>query len=475
MAEKYDRTNPKSIERYGKKLEGKHFRDFVAPAASYNPKERTSANVFAESTSYYAKSNKGGPGMWVEQYWFGYKPNSFKGADFNEAGVELKVTPFKKTRNGYSAKERLVITLINYMEDADTPFEQSHLISKLSLILLVYYLWEPDISALDYEIRYVQLLQIPEEDMPTIRHDYEVILEKINTGRAHELSEADTFYLAACTKGKDASSMRIQPYSALKAKQRAFCLKTSYMTHLLNKWIIPGKMTYEPILKDKTDVPFEEYVVDAISKYKGWTIDELCEHFSMNSRSKSRTANIAFRILGLKGNYAEEFIKAGIRLKTIRISKNGTIKESMSFPRFSFEKVAAETWEEDDFAESLRTTKYFFVVYRFGPDDKTLYLNGCQFWNMPIADIDSHVYEVWKKTKQVLNDGTCMIENGESRIYNFPKMSDDPVCHVRPHAKNAADTDILPDGRQCPKQCFWLNAKYILAQLNDEVRSVPTA
>ena len=50
---------------------------------------------------------------------------------------------------------------------------------------------------------------------------------------------------------------------------------------------------------------------------------------------------------------------------------------------------------------------------------------------------------------------------------NFPKQSDNPVSHVRPHGLNAQDTYELPDGRQYPKQCFWLNNSYIVSQLDE--------
>ena len=59
------------------------------------------------------------------------------------------------------------------------------------------------------------------------------------------------------------------------------------------------------------------------------------------------------------------------------------------------------------------------------------------------------------------------IVNGKHRN-NFPKASNNPVSHVRPHGQNAKDTYELPDGRQYPKQCFWLNNTYILSQLNPE-------
>lgn len=53
-------------------------------------------------------TGKGAAGNVIEESWFGYRPNSDPTPDFEEAGVELKVTPFEKTAKGIRAKERLV-------------------------------------------------------------------------------------------------------------------------------------------------------------------------------------------------------------------------------------------------------------------------------------------------------------------------------------------------------------------------------
>ena len=37
---------------------------------------------------------------------------------------------------------------------------------------------------------------------------------------------------------------------------------------------------------------------------------------------------LAYRMLGIKGNHAEEFEKANVVVKTIRIAKNNKIKEN---------------------------------------------------------------------------------------------------------------------------------------------------
>lgn len=460
---KYDRKDPQSIESYGKGLIGKTFRQLL-PNEIEN---EDSINPVSEKQ----KENKGKLGLIIEKYWFGYEPNSNNQPDFNEAGVELKVSPIIETNNSFSAKERLVITMINYKKDANKTFENSHLRLKLYHILLVSYVYEKTKNPLDCTIKQVKLINIPDADMRIIRDDYDRILKKINSGYAHEISEADTLYLGACTKGKNSHDCVQQPYSDKLAKRRAFCLKQKYMTYFINKYVLLEKSDCIPILKNPTNVTFEEYIKKKINAYKGWSIEELCQKFNINNSAKNRTTTVAFKILGTKNNKAEEFIKANIQVKSIRISQNGSIKESMSFPYFDFKKLSSESWEDDLFAETLRITKFFFIVYIYKNDGK-LYLNGCQFWNMPNSDIDKNVYEVWKRTKQSINDGTCMIVSNGKIKYGFPKKKENPVCHVRPHGKNAQDTLELPDGRKCPKQCFWLNNTYIYSQLDTNVKTL---
>ena len=49
----------------------------------------------------------------------------------------------------------------------------------------------------------------------------------------------------------------------------------------------------------------------------------------------------------------------------------------------------------------------------------------------------------------------------------FPKKTENNVSHVRPHARNAADTYELPVAdkltglTEYTKHCFWLNASYV--------------
>lgn len=331
----YDETNPLSIEAYAQNLIGKTFADII--------KEDSQNKFIHDSAEDYGvnhenKKRKGGLGEIIEERFFHYKCNNDSKADFEQAGVELKVTPYKINKNkSLSAKERLIITMIDYVSVINEDFYTSHLWAKSNLILLIYYLYSNEIeNRLDYTINYAKLFSPPKEDIEIIKNDFEVIINKIKAGKAHELSEGDTLYLGAATKAQNSSKLRKQPFSDILAKPRAFSFKTSYMTYILNNYIVANKNTYEPILKNINDLEggtFEEYIISKINSYVGTSDKELCDLFERKyNNNKSQWIDLAYRMLGIKSNKAEEFAKANIIVKAIRIEENGTNKENISFP-----------------------------------------------------------------------------------------------------------------------------------------------
>jgi len=469
----YDETSPKSIEEYSQKLIGMSFREVM----EYD--EEMNGNVLRENAGYgvsaiaETKRNKGNMGQIIEERFFHYTCNNDARPDFPKAGVELKVTPYKINKNGtVSAKERLILTMIDYFKIVEESFEDSHFWGKSRLLLLVFYLYKKEVQYnLDYRIKYSKLFTPPEQDVIIIRHDYETIVSKVKEGKAHELSEGDTLYLGAAPKAATSKIRKKQPYNEMLAKPRAFAFKNSYMTYVLNTYILLGKNTYEPIVSNGVVDSFEDYVVSKIEKYYNYSVEDLCIEFDVaqKRRPKNLEAILAYRILGIRGNHAEEFEKANVVVKTIRIGNNNRIKESMSFPTFKFKELVKEEWEDSSFGNYLRETRFLFVVYKYDKED-ILRLKGCQFWNIPYDDLEIDVRSVWEQTRRVLIDGLQISTYNGRNHDNFPKASDNRVSHVRPHARNAQDTYELPDGRLYPKQCFWLNNSYIYSQINDELK-----
>jgi hypothetical protein len=171
-------------------------------------------------------------------------------------------------------------------------------------------------------------------------------------------------------------------------------------------------------------------------------------------------------ILGIDtGKKIEEFDKADIQVKTVRVQPNGLPKENISFPNFKYEEIIKKDWEDSDF-KSILEQKFFFVFYQM--DNECLKLQKVKFWNMPQADIEEGK-KVWLKTVELIKKGNIVksISPKGIRKTNFPKQSENRVCHVRPHARNSTDTYKLPvpdkvTGQwEYTKHCFWLNAGYI--------------
>ena len=330
----YDKSSPASIEEYSQRMIGKTFRDILNEDRSEDNDlvvslETEHGDIMLESSV----RNKGNLGQIIEEHFFHYACNAESRPDFPEAGVELKVTPYKINQNGsLSAKERLILTMIDYFQVVNEDFEESHLWNKSKLILLVYYLYKKETEFnLDYKIKYSKLFTPPAQDVMIIRHDYQVIVAKIKAGKAHELSEGDTLYLGAAPKAATSKNRRRQPFSDVMAKPRAFCFKSSYMTYVLNNYIVPHNAEHEPIIQDAPVDSFEDYIVSSISRYANRTVDELCSEFQIETEKKPKNlgAMLAYRLLGIKGNRAEEFEKANVVVKTIRIGKNDSIKESI--------------------------------------------------------------------------------------------------------------------------------------------------
>lgn len=455
----YDDKDPASIEAYSQNMIDKTFLQIIKEnTISYNDESEITINL----------GGKGNLGKIIEKYFFKYECNNDMRPDFPDSRVELKVTPMKLKNDGtYSAKERLIITMINYMNDHKFDFYESHLWSKMQLILLVVYEYDKnENSELNFIVKHSKLFSPSISDLQIIKNDYNTIINKIKLGRAHELSGSDTLYLEAAPKGSNSNDRRKQPFNEVLAKPRAFALKNSYMTYILNTQILGSKDEAESISCGDVGDSFESYIFEKMKHYFNYSISDLCELFNMSfdKKPKNLEALLIYRILGIKGNKAEEFIKANIVIKTIRIGKNDRIKESMSFPAFRFKELVNEEWENSTFRTYLSETRFLFVIFKYDNND-ILCLKGCQFWNIPYKDLEVEVQEVWMKTKKVLNEGLEITRRNGKNYSNLPNASENPVCHVRPHARNSEDTYELPDGRYYPKQCFWLNSSYILSQV----------
>ena len=452
-------------------------------------------SLLGDSIIEHRRKGKGSLGQMVEELFFNYDINSNREADFADAHVELKCTPLLKSKsdNSYRIKERLVCTMIDYFEIVNTSFEDSHLLSKCQLMLLLFYLHISGTAVYDYEFIFRILWQLPEKDLILIKKDYQTIADKVRRGEAHTISEGDTLYLGACRKGQKGEAPQAQPNSKIKAKKRAFCLKPAYMRYILNHVIesgknyftnyleIPEKPTFELVSSAELQKEsFEEVILKRFTPFIGKNYIQICDLLGIDPyQAKNKYADIAALIASNSESKrlcnSEEFIKSGIVMKTIRLQNNGMPKESMSFKNIDY----CEIYDNDNWIESetyeLFTNRFMFVVFKPVYGDKINFYNKSSkqyvieqsyildsvfFWTMPQQDLEI-AKEYWENIRQ------AVISN-KITPKSFWSIRDHRKFHVRPKARVKSDMTINPNGGLCDKYCYWFNAEYVKQIIDNE-------
>lgn len=467
----FDRTNPLSIFEFSRSLIGHSLH-----------------SLFGDNALALSKNGKGSLGQLVEELFFGYGVNSNPEADFKEAGVELKCTPLlkSKTDGSFRIKERLVCSMIDYYELINTDFEDSHLVAKCRLMLLLFYLHVNGRKSYDYEFLFRVLWELPEKDLILIKKDYDTIADRVRKGEAHLLSEGDTVYLGACRKGHKGDALQKQPNSEMMAKKRAFSLKPSYMRYVLSHVVQSGENAYTNYhrkvvapfeltnAKDLGDKSFEQVVLERFAPYAGLNYTQICDKLGVEPyQSKSKYADVSGLIasngVSKRLSSAEEFIKSGIAIKTIRLRSNGMPKEAMSFKNIDYSEIL----ENDDWTTSeayeIFTNRFLFIVFepaQHGPQievvnhrtgqtisEQAYALSNVFFWTMPSEDLEV-AEDYWNNIRKNVKENRISLSA-------FWKASDKRIFHVRPKGTKENHTTVNPNGGFCGKFCYWLNADYV--------------
>lgn len=444
----------------------------------------------------------------IFEAWFGKPKDSESKPDLEEAGVELKATPYKQLKSGlYSAKERLVLNIINYNQIVNEDFDSSHFMFKNNTIELAFYEYLSNHPKDDWTIDYVALFQMAKDtaDFEIIKRDWTTIQSYVRNGQAEDLSEGLTQYLAACTKGASSRSVRSQPYSDVYAKQRAFSLKASYMTALLRNHIM-GNQPVESIVKNRMELKsksLDDIILERFNRFANQNVSMLMHRFGVESTAKSKYSILAGKMLDLSGDYkggldaldrVDEFAKGGYHVKTVVFDSEGKNKESMSLPPFKFKELVNEKWNDDDGVPSATFHNYLldstFILFVMQYDSNgTLVFKGVKLMRIPENIIEKDARFVWQDTKNKADQGIHLTVKprgeGQRVVNNLIPLTAHRTFHVRNHATksdysaNGKYSDQLPvsavwGGRNGDTEeyaddwiatmSFWINKDYIRSQ-----------
>lgn len=238
--------------------------------------------------------------------------------------------------------------------------------------------------------------------------------------------------------------------------------------------------------------PVQKELLQRIEPFIGKSTSELFECFKIRPGKRGRYSKNALhqvidRLLDVKTIAKERNVKTqGISIKTVRVSKQKSLKEPMSFPTFEFKKIVAEQWETSTLRKMFENTTYLFVIFQQIRADEYRF-RGVKFWKMPAEDLEGPVRQAWLQTVKILNQGVQLTYDSERRIVNNNLLlgSAEMIVHVRPHATKSSYCANSQYASQLPvnakwvnkpeefaldwmtKQSFWLNKDYLLHQIED--------
>jgi len=355
---------------------------------------------------------KGGLGNKVEELHYGIKNNNNRRPDVSNLGVEIKTNPLNKlVKGGFTPKESVSLSMIDFTSLTQESFENSAFWKKNEKILYNMFLY--DKNSFDFESPFllIDLITPSKEDLKVIKNDWEYIKQKAEKLEADELSQSNTQYLVAMTKG--GKNQIPQPYAngKAKAKRRAPNGEFYYKSK-------PRKDTIR-ILKPSDSGDIEKAVLSKFKSFFNKTDFQIAKEFGHSEMfilqdgkknlDKSRWHNNTSLILTGKkkrflSKYIEEFSKSGLTVKTIRVDKNYLPKEEVSFRTQDYSRILTNKWEESSLYSEM-SCKFLWIIYMESENiPNSFILKHVLFWELPEEDL-AMIGEKWGELKALILKG----------------------------------------------------------------------
>ena len=432
---------------YTSKIKGKTFKEIDSEGLL----ETTSLN-----------RRKGILGQIVETGFYKYPLNNDSKADFEELGIELKVSGYIRNKNGsLRAKERLILSKINFNEIINETFESSHVLGKCEKMLIIWYEYDKQKEAKDFIITDYQLYNM-NHDKKIFENDFEIIKGKVLDGKAHELSEGDTSYLGACTKARTSADRTTQPFSNVLPKPRAFSLKNAYMTAILRL-----NIETQRTLTFSNFTTVEGYVIDKLKPYFGKTQKQILKEITGKETNEPIPKDINKKISNILIGKDQElpqkdelFTKTSFVIKNIPIQENGKPRERMSFRTLKLSEFEEE-WENSFWKNYFEEITIITITYQEVDKSKNgdRILKGVKKISFDETDLDA-----FEKT---YNQIKLTIEKQDINL--LPTSTNgfkDLTLQIAPKGSKGDDAYNNFLKKDSTKVCFMLNKKLIYEKLN---------
>lgn len=443
-------NSKEELLEYTKNIRGKTF------------KEIDSEHLLDESKS---SKNKGVLGQIVESGFYKYPLNNNSAADFEELGIELKVSGYIENKNGsLRAKERMVLSKIDYNEIINETYESSHVLGKCKEMLIIWYHYLPKTNYGDFKITDFQIYDMA-KDEEIFKNDFKIIKEKVMNGKAHELSEGDTSYLGACTKAATSADRTSQPFSEILSKPRAYSLKNAYMTGILRELKDNNvKIIDYTSVQEKTVI---DYVNDKLKPYFGKTQLEILEEITGKTYEEKIPKNINKMISDkLIGKDNELYEKDELFRKTSFIIKNIPIRNDKLIERMSFRNLRLSDfeyeWEDSYWKNFFGDTNFILICYEA---KNSRIKNGYRRLKyVKQMSFDDEDLESFEKTYNMVKTA---IEKRDINLLPTPNSFENQLLEIAPKGKKGDDAYNNFFKKDITKVAFMIGKNLLDEKLNE--------
>jgi len=401
------------------------------------------------------RRNLGDIGVAIES-WFGLEGDSLMRPDFWKAGIELKEVPLVKGAKGYRCSQKTFITVIDYVSMKDEEWVSAHVRPKLNTLLVFVEVlpgndWRT-FRVRDYAFR--DFLADPQSSFSRLAEsDWMRVKTRVEDCEAHLISASDGLVLTPATKGRDGRDKRRQSCGP-KAMRRSFALRQSLMKAVYRDAVGSHPKAVESLLENLSQrkrPDLETIIQSRLGRYIGRTVAEVASDrgYSGTATSRSYGADVVQLALGASTPRARiiEFDEAGITLRRPRVNASFRPYEDISFPAFRAQELQDETWDTSVVKSLLEIMLFVPLVgSRRSTAIRDCKIGTPHFWRPHDEELRA-IGEEWTELQSQLIGGQL---TGLRRKH----------LHMRPHARNAKDTDTV-NGHSFTRKSFWLNREIV--------------
>jgi len=444
--------------------------------------------------------NKGIAGNVIQQSVLDCPADNKQEPDIIVDGIktELKVTGLRKVKKGkhdYKAKEPMSITAVSPNRIINEDFNDSALWHKLEHMLLVYYLYDSDITVLaseyaEFPILGYQFHEFEENEKEILKKDWELVrnfLRNVHneldnpSSKYHEISKLRENMLFMDTAPKYPNSPR-------------FRLKQSVVSTIVQKHFgIDFKHSYDYIKFNSTD-DLNEILHKFSSIHKNKSISQIAFDLSIELKrnsegkvSKSITERVltsAFGATAGKLRQIEIFAKIGIIPKTIAISSKGARTEDTKLDAVDFSEWTdtSISFEDSSLYNYFANHVILFSIFQeptIGTALEDSVFLGFKRITFNDDFIYAHVKPTWDKVRELIIKNELVVSEtltkyGSPRVNksgttmeatNFPKAKD-YVVFLRGTGQDSTNKTFSINGFQMYPQNFWIKGNILVEMLS---------